>query len=91
MRETQTGDDRTAVVSDRLGMYQLQTWAPTDLEHVRAFLRRQRDRVNDDARATGRDSVPGSRAATHARSELLGCVADWNAFHPARAVELRQP
>jgi hypothetical protein len=85
------GDARPAVVSDGSGMYQLQLWAPTDLEHARAFPLRHRARVQRDGGAVARIGVLGLPTPTDERSGLTGCAAAWNAFKAARPIELRRP
>jgi hypothetical protein len=85
------GDARRGGISNGSSMYQLQAWAPTDLEHVRAFLRRDRARVDRDGKAAARVSGPGSPSPTNERSELAGCVASSNALNPATPIELRRP
>jgi len=72
-------------------MYQLQLWAPADLDHVRAFLRRHRIRVHGDGGAAAQVSVPGSATPAHERRELAGCVATWNALNPGRPIGVTVP
>ena len=70
-------------------MYTLHLWEPTDLEQLRAFLRRHRVRVHRESATTTQVSVPGATTPAHEQHELAGCGATWNALNPSNPIELR--